>query len=476
MKEKEIIKFYLDQGILLSPELLEYIKDKPFPVKTNFTVLNKEALIITEHKIPINVEDFEKAIVLKEKHKNNKLFEKFQEYILQHIKPEEKKPETNKQEAKEQTASDMISEEKELTELNIHEHKEQLMKDHRIKIVFDYKEKNHKRTVLDFVNYFNVRFKELEKILRQRQELNNLTSIARINQKKERENVALIGVVYDKMVSKNNNIVLTLEDQTGTVKVLINHNKEDLFTLAQEIQLDETIGVTGTFDKFVFANNIILPDVPLTKELKKSPEPGYFVVIADPQIGNKLFLEKEFSKLIEWMNGEQGNDQQKDIASKIKYLFIVGDLVDGVGIYPDQEYDLNIIDIRDQYSALAEHLKKIKNIPIIVCPGNHDVGRMSEPQPGFNDEYSKPIWMLPNVICVSNPSLINIFSSKDFEGFDVQLYHGGSFIYYSYALPEVRQKGGQKRADLIMRYQLQRRHLSPTHTATLYIPDSKKIH
>jgi len=57
MKEREIIKFYLDQGILLSPDLLEYIKDRPFPVKTNFTVLNKESLVITEHKIPINVDD-----------------------------------------------------------------------------------------------------------------------------------------------------------------------------------------------------------------------------------------------------------------------------------------------------------------------------------------------------------------------------------------------------------------------------------
>ena len=474
MKEREIIKFYLDQGILLSPDLLEYIKDRPFPVKTNFTVLNKESLVITEHKIPINVDDFEKAIVLREKHKDGRLYGKFQEYILQHIRPEEKKPETNKPEETAQATPEIIPEEKELTELNIHEYKEKLMRDHRIKILFDYKEKSHKRTVNDFVNYFNARFKELEKILRQRQELSSLTSIARINQKKERENVALIGLVYDKIVSKNNNILLTLEDQTGTVKVLVNHNKEDLFALAQEVQLDEIIGVTGTFDKLVFANNIILPDIPLTKELKKSPEPGYFVVIADPQIGNKLFLEKEFTKLIEWINGEQGNEQQKEIASKIKYIFIVGDLVDGVGIYPDQEYDLNIIDIKDQYAALAEHLKKIKSIPIIVCPGNHDVGRMSEPQPAFNDEYSRPIWMLPNVICVSNPSLINIFSSKDFEGFDVQLYHGGSFIYYSYALPDVRQRGGQKRADLIMRYQLQRRHLSPTHTATLYIPDSRK--
>jgi DNA polymerase II small subunit len=501
MDKQQIIQFYLENSILLSPELLEHL-DKPFPLNAKFSVLNKDALLIIENNIPINLIDYERAVVLKEKNHNKRLYEKFREYIMNNLKTkieinpetketipekgesttvqaltenhlvedvEEKSSESNFAE----NAEEIVKETKELSESQLAARKEKLLSEHRIKIVSDYNEKNKKRSVQDFVSMFNSRYKELEKILRSRQELQNLTSISRILSKKERENVALIGIVYDKQVSKKNNIILTLEDPTGTIKVVVNQSKEEMFSLAQEIQLDETIGVTGTFDGLIFANNILLPDIPLTKELKKSPEEGYFVVITDLQIGNKLFLEDEFKKFLQWLNGEAGSDQQKDIASKVKYLFLVGDLAEGVGIYPDQEYDLKIIDVYDQYKKVAEYLKEIK-IPIIICPGNHDVGRLSEPQPGFHDEYSKAVWMLPNVLCVSNPSTINIFSSDTFEGFDVLMYHGGSFFYYFNNVPAIRQKGGPTRSDLVMKYLLQRRHLAPSHTSTVYIPDANK--
>ena len=46
--------------------------------------------------------------------------------------------------------------------------------------------------------------------------------------------------------------------------------------------------------------------------------------------------------------------------------------MDGVGIYPSQEGELEIKEIRQQY---AEFSKLISRIPsdkkIIVCPGNH---------------------------------------------------------------------------------------------------------
>lgn len=479
MNKQQIIRFYLDNKILLSPELLDYI-DKPFPINTGFCVLNIDALLITENNIPINIADYEKAVVLKEKNHNKRLYEKFREYIYTNLKNDKDIKEKAEESQNNSVESEKIFlEEKnlpefpEITESQIDFFKEQYMKKHHIKIINNYREKSKKRNVQDFVGFFNSRFKELEKILRARQELQNITSISRILSKKEKDNVALIGMVYDKAVSKNNNIILTLEDQTGMVKVVVTQSKEELFSLAQDIQLDEVIGITGMYDRMVFVNNILLPDIPLTKELKKSPEEGYFVLITDPQVGNKLFLEEEFKKFLNWLNGEAGSEVQKEIASKVKYLFIVGDLVEGVGIYPDQEYDLNIIDVQDQYKKLAEYLKDIK-VPIIVCPGNHDVGRLSEPQPGFRDEYSKPLWMLPNVICVSNPSMLNIYSSNNFEGLDVLLYHGGSFFYYFNNVPSIRQKGGATRSDLVMKYLLQRRHLAPSHTSTVYVPDAHK--
>ena len=47
-------------------------------------------------------------------------------------------------------------------------------------------------------------------------------------------------------------------------------------------------------------------------------------------------------------------------------------------------------------------------------------------------------------------------------------------IYYADNIDSIRSKGGQKRADLIMKSLLQKRHLAPTHTSNLYIPDSEE--
>jgi DNA polymerase II small subunit len=159
----------------------------------------------------------------------------------------------------------------------------------------------------------------------------------------------------------------------------------------------------------------------------------------------------------------------------VKYIFIVGDLVDGLGIYPDQEKDLSIKDIYAQYAACAELLKKIPgHIKIIACPGNHDAIRMSEPQAELYKDLAAPLWAMKNLIMVSNPAMVNIHSSKDFPGFDVLLYHGYSFDYYVENVEEIRNNGGYNRADLIMKYLLQKRHLAPAHKSTLYIPDANQ--
>ena len=70
--------------------------------------------------------------------------------------------------------------------------------------------------------------------------------------------------------------------------------------------------------------------------------------------------------------------------------------------------------------------------------------------------------------------MVNIHSSKDFPGFNILLYHGYSFDYFVAHVDSLRNNGGYDRADLIMKFLLQRRHLAPTHTSNLYIPDMKK--
>jgi len=349
---------------------------------------------------------------------------------------------------------------------------------HRIKILKSYDSPPKKRTFQDFVSVFNMRFKNLSQILKNRKELQSVTAISRVNSKANNDKVAVIGMVLEKSSTKNNNIVLKLEDSTGICTVIVRQDErnKETYDLAFNIVLDEVIGITGTWlNTAVFADKIIFPDIPLNKELKKQKEEEYLVLMGDTHFGSNVFMEHEFSKFIQWIRGELGNEEQKAMAEKTKYIILTGDIVEGVGIYPGQQDDLNILDITDQYKEAARQLRQIPgDKKIIVMSGNHDAGRLSEPQEVPYKDYAADIWDMPNVTLLSNPAYVNIGSTDDFPGFDLLLYHGGSLIYYAQNVPFIREAGGQKRSDLILKFLLQKRHLAPTHGSTLYLPDSEQ--
>ncbi len=344
-----------------------------------------------------------------------------------------------------------------------------------IRIVYSHKDEPKKREPQDFVDYFSNRYKALEKILKQHHQLNSTISISKIANKKEKEKLAVIGIVSDKQTSKNGNIIITLEDPTGQRRAIVNKNKPALFREAKDIVLDEVIGVVGVaVDTIIFVNEIIWPDTPTNKELKKAQDEKYCLFLSDLHVGSSKFLPDDFERFLKWVNCEIGNEQQKHIAKNIEYIFIAGDLVDGCGIYPDQDKELITKDIYQQYRECADLLKQIpSHIPLVICPGNHDALRISEPQPPLSKHFAKPLHEMNNAIMVSNPSLINIHSSSSFSGFDVMMYHGYSFDYYVAEVDSLRNQGGYDRADLIMRFLLKRRHLAPSNLSTLYAPDVK---
>ncbi len=344
-----------------------------------------------------------------------------------------------------------------------------------VKVIFSYDKVSHKRSVDDFVKYFTHRYRSLEKLLRLRPELEGVVSINKLKKKQIKEHVSIIGIVADRSKTKNGNIMLTLEDLTGRINVVVNKNKPDLFQEASDIVLDEVIGILGVCsDTIIFANNILWPDIPFHKELKKTPDEVYALFLSDIHVGSKNFLAKEFQRFLGWVSGKSGNEEQCRIASKVKYIFIAGDIVDGVGIYPDQDKELLIRDIYNQYQEFANLISQIpSSIRIILCAGNHDALRLSEPQPPLDKDFAAPLYQLPNVTIVSNPGLVNIHAHGDFPGIDVLLYHGYSFDYYVANVDSIRAGGGYHRADLIMKFLLKRRHIAPSHTSTLYIPDTE---
>ena len=344
-----------------------------------------------------------------------------------------------------------------------------------LEVTFSYSGESASWSIQDFVSMFNKRYKYLEGILAGRRDLQSMMSISRVLAKRDRGNVAVIGIVKDKNITKNNNMILAIEDPTGEINVLVPKSKKELYTEAQNIVLDEVIGITGACgEKIIFANSILWPEIPANPELKTGPNEDYAVFIGDIHFGSRHFMREQFEHMIQWLAGSFGNDIQRQIARKVKYVFIVGDLVEGVGVYPDQEKDLLVPDIYEQYKQLAEYIRKIpQHIKIIMCPGNHDATRMSEPQPRLDIDFAKPLCDIPNAIHVSNPSYITMGKAPGFSGFTVLLYHGYSFPYYADVIEDIRQKGGLERVDLIMKALLRKRHLAPTQTSSLYIPDPK---
>ncbi len=345
-----------------------------------------------------------------------------------------------------------------------------------VEVVWSYEEKPRKRTYDHFVKALQIRYRAIERMLKQRQELSTTTSVSRIQAKKDRERVSFIAMVVEKNETANKNYIFTVEDMSGQIKVLVTQKDKDLFELAKDVQLDEVIGITGMgAGEIVFADQLLYPDIPLTKELKKAPKEEYAIFIGDPHFGSKVFLKEDFERMLLWLNGKTGNEEQKRIASKVKYVVFTGDLVEGVGVYPGQEHDLEIEDITEQYEECVRWLKRIpEHMQIIIYTGNHDAGRLSEPQEPLLKEFAQPLYDLPNTTIVSNPGMVNIAATDSFPGLDCLLYHGGSLIYYADNIPSVRAAGGQKRVDLIMKYLLQRRHLAPTHNAAMTIPTTDK--
>lgn len=457
-KKKEIVRLFFKNGILLNEEVLQLLDEeedqekiiKHIKEKINsdeFLILNEDlkTALHLKDKVDVDFKELDKSKARHESDKDKKTYNHFVDYL--------KSEEDTRQRTEEQIEDDS-----------------------KVNILFNYEGEPKKRVVKDFIQYFNQRYKKISGMLRGRSQLQNITSINRVLSKNERDATAIIGLVVEKSLTKNENIKLIVEDNTAQIAVLINKNRKELYEQAKDIVEDEVIGIVGVNgENIVFANDIIWPDIPTQKEFKKSPRECYAVVLSDIHVGSINFLPEQLNKFLKWINCEIGNEEQKEVARKIKYCFITGDLVDGIGVYPGQEKELNILEIKQQYEECAKFLKKIpERIKLIIIPGNHDAMRLAEPQPPLYKDFASPIWNLPNATILSNPAMVNIESTPDFQGLNCLLYHGYSFIYYADNVESIRQSGGMNRSDLIMKFWLKRRHLAPTHKSTLYIPETDK--
>lgn len=323
-----------------------------------------------------------------------------------------------------------------------------------------------KLEVSDFIGSFRARYQQIQRILMNRPELQqNLVSINKISN--NRQSLAIIGIVIEKRITKNKNIIIKFEDLTGEISGLVKFDNEEIFKKGEELQLDDVVGIRASGNRdLLFIYDIFYPDA-LLPQRTRFDEEVCIAFLSDMHTGSKMHLQSNVEKFIEWINGDD------ETAKKIKYVFFVGDNVDGVGIFPGQEESLQLKSMKEQYGLLASYLNRIpKRITMFMCPGQHDASRVAEPQPIIDKNYAGALHDINNLILVTNPATVKIFERE--KEFQVLMYHGASIHSFINGIPELREMKAHKTPAKAVKHMLKRRHLAPMHSAVTYIPNAER--
>ncbi|MCU4926055.1 DNA-directed DNA polymerase II small subunit [Halobacteria archaeon AArc-dxtr1] len=296
----------------------------------------------------------------------------------------------------------------------------------------------------DFVAVFRDRLERLGSKLRGRVNHRPASAIGSMPGGSE---AAMVGLVNDVRSTASGHWLIELEDASGTFPWLVMKDREYV-DLVDELLYDEVIAMEGTLADdagIAFVDSMYFPDVPRTHEPSTADRHVQAALISDVHVGSQEFMEDAWNRFTDWLH--------TPAAQHVEYLLIAGDMVEGVGVYPNQDEELDVVDIYDQYAAFSEHLKSVPgDMEIVMIPGNHDAVRLAEPQPGFSEEL-REIMSAHDARIVSNPSTVTI------EGVTVLMYHGVSLDEVIAELPE--EKASYDDPHKAMYQLLKKRHVAP---------------
>jgi len=307
----------------------------------------------------------------------------------------------------------------------------------------------------DFISYFRSRYEKLSKLLRGPSKY--VTVNANEAKKHLGERAKTIVLVNEVTKTKKGNIMIQAEDMTGQIRAIVSpsNGKEKIFEKAGLILLDDVIAITGKMlEQYMIVDDIEWPDMPITRERKIIENDLATVYISDIHFGSRYFLEKYFELFTEWL---RGRGERPDLAGKVKYIIVAGDIIDGIGIYPNQEKELILKDVSKQYAMFDDFVSRLPDyIEVIISPGNHDAVRRGEPMPCIGKELIKS-----DVTSIGSPGSITI------EGLKHLVYHGTSIDSIIATLPNMSYNHPEK----VMLEYLKRRHLSTIYGGNLIIPE-----
>ena len=314
------------------------------------------------------------------------------------------------------------------------------------------------KDVPEFLSYYNDRYDRMRKLLTRRTQLQSATTIKRLENRDEGEQATTVGLVNDKYSTSSGKYIVEIEDKTGSFKVLVDEREGDM------IVPDEMLGVQGSMGgDIIYANNVVRPDLPIPQGQTATTEDEVKAAyISDLHIGSEDTLHERMNRFADWLG--------TDAASDIGYLVIAGDLVEGVGIYPGQQEELEVADIYDQYEMFEDWVDRIpEDIQIIAGPGNNDITRLSEPQPRLQDDIFPRIKDYDNFHKVQNPQTVRLHGIES-KGLKHLMYHGYSFDDHVDRIQELRENAYDE-PERVMIDLLKRRHLAPTYGSNQLSPE-----
>ena len=304
---------------------------------------------------------------------------------------------------------------------------------------------------------FDSRFSKFKKIISDRPEAKMVKSIHSIIHTKLQNEIYVCGLVSSKR-SERNITKLTIDDLTGSLETIV--FDENLQKTANTLLLDQfvmlriVLGKNGGF----IAKDLILPDIP-DRVTNRSETETYAVFLSDLHIGSKFFMEDELNEFISWLSSPD------PIARRIRFILIGGDVVDGVGIYPNQDKELIFPTVEEQLEKAYQLFSKIPEyIKVFIMPGNHDPGRRALPQPAIPKRYNSDLWERKNFFMVGNPSMISL------NGVKVMMFHGQSIDDIVRTTPGL----AYDKPVNVMRHLLRARHLSPIYGSSTPIAPEKE--
>ena len=295
-----------------------------------------------------------------------------------------------------------------------------------------------------YTSLFSNRFSELKKIVSNRPEAKMLKSITSVVSTKSNDDMYICGLLSERRVERNITKII-LDDPTGSIETIVFDN--DLQKTAASLLSDQFVMEKISFGKnggFI-VKDIIVPNIPEHTPNRSKTE-VYAAFLSDLHIGSMYFMEKELNDFVSWLSSPD------PVARKIRFVLVCGDIVDGVGIYPNQDKELDLVGIKEQLKKTVEILSKIpQHIKIVVTPGNHDPGRRALPQPAIPKIYNSELWDQKNITMLGNPAMVSL------NGVKVLMFHGQSIDDIVRTTPGL----SYDKPAQVMRHLLQARHLSP---------------